>query len=88
MNSCYLCGKRKVKYVGCFVPGEDVDVHYADWLMGKLNKGKMRTFWYGLCEGCFNLPNKGELVEEQIKRNAKMKTGYRAEVKINDIKRR
>ena len=58
---CYLCGVEEIKFLGCFVPD-----YPTKWTPGKPASGKTRTFWYGLCEKCFKLPNKAELVEKKM----------------------
>lgn len=62
IEHCYLCGKEEIITIGCFVPHKP-----KNWLLGIPPPGKTRTFWYGLCEKCFNLPNKEELVEKKMK---------------------
>ncbi len=72
LDKCYLCGK-KARYTGTFT---DNNWDIADWLMGKLQKGKTRFFCFSLCEKCFSLPNKEKLVEKRIESDAKMRRGY------------
>lgn len=78
MDSCYLCGDRNVMFTGTCEANENDDS--VDWLMGKLPKGKKRIFCYHLCEKCFKLANKEELIEEKLESDAKMQTGYRIKV--------
>ena len=61
VKCCYLCGKEEIKVLGCCVPDDP-----TKWISGKPAPGKTRTFWYGLCEECFKLPDKAELVEKKI----------------------
>ena len=61
IRHCYLCGKEEVNVLGCFVPDDP-----TKWISGKPAPGKTRSFWYGLCEECFKLPDKAELVEKKI----------------------
>ena len=61
VKCCYLCGEEKIKALGCFVPDDP-----TKWISGKPAPGKTRTFWYGLCEECFILPDKAELVERKM----------------------
>lgn len=66
VKSCYLCGKKQVKIIGCYIPDP------PDQLLGEPAPGKTRTYWYGLCEKCFKLYNKEELVEEKRKNELKV----------------
>ncbi|MBA7528491.1 hypothetical protein ES705_20678 [subsurface metagenome] len=74
MVSCYLCSSSDVKFEGYFVADKDDDS--VDWLMGKRPKGKKRVFVVYLCEECFSLPNKKELILKEIEGNVKLKNGY------------
>lgn len=58
---CYLCGKEEIKVFGCCIPNDP-----ANWLLGEPAPGKARTYWYGLCEECFKLPDKARLVEKKM----------------------
>lgn len=72
MDSCYLCGSRKVKYT-VYGVGDNSDL---DWLMGGLKEGKTRVTIFSLCQGCFRLPDKERLIEEKMESDAKMRRGY------------
>jgi len=63
VKCCYLCEKEEIEVMGCFVPD---DPEEWEWISGKPALGKTRTYWYGLCEECFKLPDKAELVEKKI----------------------
>ncbi|MBA7517441.1 hypothetical protein ES705_09495 [subsurface metagenome] len=78
MDRCYLCGKNKVEFIGSCVTNENDGS--VDWLMGKLQKGKTRVFCFSLCEECFSLPNKEELIGNKIESDIAMRTGYSVEV--------
>jgi len=58
---CYLCEKEGIKFVGCFAPDDPTKL-----ILGEPAPGKIRTYWYGLCEECFKLPDKAELVEKKM----------------------
>jgi len=79
MDSCYLCGKKEIEFIGCYVSNKNDDS--VDWLLGKLKKGKTRTFWYGLCGECFNLLDREKLVEDKIESDIKLKRGYSVKFK-------
>jgi len=64
INNCFLCGDKEVITIGCLVPNKNWTIVIRS--MGKLPKRKTRTLWYGLCEKCFKIPNKEELIEEKI----------------------
>ena len=78
LDSCYLCGKDVV-VIGCYVANKNDKS--ADFLMGKVEAGKTRTYWYGLCQKCFSLPNKLKLVEEKIEGGVRIKRGFSVEIK-------
>lgn len=79
LDSCYLCGSKNVVVTGCYVAKKND--RSADFLMGKVKAGSTRTYWYGLCQKCFNLPNKLKLVEEQIEGGIGLKKGFSVEIK-------
>ncbi|MBA7565242.1 hypothetical protein ES708_06918 [subsurface metagenome] len=79
MDKCYLCGDKDVKFIGCYVAKKNDKS--ADFLMGKVKAGSTRTYWYGLCQRCFDLPNKEELVEGKIEGGIRLKKGFPVEVK-------
>jgi hypothetical protein len=74
MDSCYLCGSKNVVVNGCYVAKKND--RGADFLLGKVEAGKTRTYWYGLCQKCFSLSNKEELIEKKIESDMKMQRGY------------
>ena len=78
LNKCYLCGEE-TKFIGCYIAKENDDS--ADFLMGKVKEGSTRTYWYGLCQKCFDLPNKEGLVEKMIEDSMRLKKGFSVEVR-------
>lgn len=58
---CLLCGAPPVG-VGCFIPDEP-----EKWPLGNAPAGKTKTYWYGLCKACLELPDSGDRVEAKLR---------------------
>ncbi len=66
VRHCYLCGRR-ASYIGLFVP--DRPWEFSSFPPAP---GKVRSFFYGVCEPCFGVGVDvlAELVEAKLRRTA------------------
>lgn len=58
---CVLCGAPSPAYVGVFVP-----THPEQWPAGAPPPGKVRTYWYALCDRCVAMQDAPAQVEAVI----------------------